>query len=170
MWTQPVALCARVRVPLRHPLAFRRHRPGPHVQQRLAFRRCHQQCVVVRSIPAAASTKVLFAQLKVQRIERHRLRQLFLRKIPWRHAHHHPRRAVHVVAVGVALVRPSLCLGLRRKPVSRSAGRRSFVCAHRYPQNIRGIGLQRDHPPIPLQHKRSTLCRGRLAIQAGKQC
>jgi hypothetical protein len=32
--------------------------------------------------PAAASTKVLFAQLKVQRIERHRLRQLFLRKIP----------------------------------------------------------------------------------------
>ena len=109
----PVALCARVC--RRHFRALRLHHPRAHVQQHLAVGSCHHQRVVVRTtpavvrtIPAAASSEVVFAQLEIQRVERHRSRQLVLGQIRRRQAHHHPGGPIHIVAFRVALMRPSL--------------------------------------------------------------
>ena len=102
----PVAL--RPRVSRRHLRALRHHRPAAHVQQRLAVGRGHLQSIIVRTMPALAP-EVRIAQLKIQRIERHRLREFLLRKVLGRHAHNHSGRAEYVVAFRVSLVRPSLC-------------------------------------------------------------
>ena len=85
------------------------------MQQHLAVRRCYQQCIVVRTtaavvrtVASTAASKIVLAQLQIQRVERHRPRQLVFRQISRRHTHHHPGGPVHIVAFGVALVRPSL--------------------------------------------------------------
>src|ERR1700729_1912917 len=105
---------------------------------------------VVGTISAAAS-KVLVAQLKIQRIERHRLRSLVLRKILRRQTHHHAGRSKHIVAFHVSLVRPTFRGWFRNESISRSPCCGSPVDAQRYPQNIRGIGLERNRPSSPLQ-------------------
>ena len=150
----PVAL--RPRISRRHVGALRHHRPGAHVQQRLAVGRGHQQSIIVRGLPAPAP-EIRIAQLKIQRIERHRLRQFLLRKVPRRHAHHQPIRSEYVVPFRVALVRPSLGRRLGHKPVPRSACGRGLIGAHRHPQYVWGIGLQRNHPAFALQNHRTTL-------------
>ena len=85
------------------------------MQECLAFRRCYQQGIVVRTtaavvwtVPSTTASKIVLAQLQIQRVERHRPRQLVVRQISRSHAHYHPGGSVHIVPLGVALVRPSL--------------------------------------------------------------
>ncbi len=134
------------------------------MQQHLALRRRHQQRIMVRTTIASAS-EVHFAQLIIERIQRHRLWQLFLRQVPRRDTRHHLRRSEHVGTFGIAVVRPSFCRGRSHNPVSRSARRRSLINAHGHTQNVGGIRDQRNHSPLSLQNKRPALGHRRLCEQ-----
>lgn len=152
--------CGRYRVALRADVllskirALRGHRPVTHVQQHLAVRRRDEERIVEWTLPAA---KVGVAQLTIQRIQRHRLRQFLSRKISWRYSDNDPARAKDLTAVCIALVRPSLSRRICHKTIARSAGRPSLDRAHRYAQNVGSIRLERNHSSISLQHKWGTL-------------
>jgi hypothetical protein len=144
-----IAFCASVQVG--DFRAFGRHGPPAHVQQCLAFGCCHQERVVVRTMTTSAA-EVDIAQLTVKSIERHGFRQLIIRQILRRDANHHTGRS-EGVAFRIALVRPSLRGRLANKPISWIACPRSRVGAYRHSHNVRSIGNQRNHAPIPLQHQ-----------------
>src|SRR5450631_4458557 len=110
---------------------------------------------VVRTVPAAPA-KVDVTQIEVEGVQRHRPGPLVRRQIFRGDAHHHPRGAKHLVTLCIARVRPAISRWFCRKSVSWRPNRR-LAGTHCYPQNVWGVGLERNRPPATLQHQRATL-------------
>src|SRR5450631_155443 len=110
---------------------------------------------VVRTVPAAPA-KVDVTQIEVEGVQRHRPGPLVRRQIFRGDAHHHPRGAKHLVTLCIARVRPAISRWFCRKSVSWRPNRR-LADTHCYPQNVWGVGFERNRPTFPLQHQRTTL-------------
>ena len=128
------------------------------MQQRLAVRSCHLQRVVmradsavVRAIPTATTSEVDLTQFEVERVKRHWPGLLVFGQISRGDTHHHPRGTIHIVTLCIALVRPAISRWFCRKSISRRPNRR-LADTHCYPQNVRGVGFERNRPTFPLQH------------------